>query len=466
MTIENIVNPSEIERKSPITGRKLTPWRPSVTTPILGQEASSISLLTTRFLQEIRNPNTQLAKYRDVALDPVAKSSITIKSLRLRTAFGKYRHPDEQVNKWVNQMINLMDGTLPEIVSLVGTSAFSEGAGLAEIVFDNKTPGYRNLWRVKKLVPLDISRVRFKGKDGNIDTVIYTEKGGTEKRIPYSKCIHITNNYASHENNPYGHPENKVAYPYVLGKKAILAEMLVAAKNSASGIWVGKADSNETVQLIDSKGSPLGSQVPAPVMLHQQLSKIENGGFVVTDIKNSLERIPFMTNDALWSNMLMIMDNGIRLSYGVPKLIFDEGSTTFFSNTGKHHLTVLDSQIEGLLSQIKDQLIEKVIRPILLFNFGITDDFGEFDYKPSTDNEASMSKAGMLLSLLNTPGIPNTNLTIVNAIYELLGLPAVTPEQQAAQMRDKFAYDIVSNKVMMGEDPFAPQQETPQEPTK
>ncbi len=104
---------------------------------------------------------------------------------------------------------------------------------------------------------LDPRRVKFEVLNNRIEYVKYKNRLNKEVRIPYKKCIHIVGGLTTPFSDPYGSPECKRAYPYYQAKQTIMAEMTIAAKNNATGIWLGYTDPNTQVQVYGSDGRPI-----------------------------------------------------------------------------------------------------------------------------------------------------------------------------------------------------------------
>lgn len=460
--IINLLSKSmENNKKSPYSNRKIRQWSPTLFTPTNGQLASSINRLTQEFLQEIFNVHSKdLPKYIEMAKkDPMVRACIELKCLRASTALGKYQHKNNQYEEWVNSNWDTMKGSLRHKVGRLASAA-PLGFSVAEIVFDNNCPGFRNQWRLKDIVILDPTRVSFEGKKGELDFVVYLDGDGSKRKIPYGKCIHVSNGFGScflQDDDVYGDPESKTAYQYYKAKQAILSEMMVAAKNNATGVWVGKVDSNVTVEVIDSMGNvktdvnnnPLTE--PAGAGLLRQMLNLENNSVIVTDKDNDIMPLSTQTSEQFWQLVINLLDQSIRRAYGIPDLIFNEGSSSIqFGSIGKQHKSILDAQIESILLQIQDQIIEKIIKPLLVFNFGEVRDFGKFEADTILDPDTQSSRVQNLITAMTSNLISPQNLAATNTLAELLGLPSLSQEQQQEEIRKQLMKSYLDGLVIQG----------------
>lgn len=455
---ERKVYTAEEREREGISVRK---YVPSIPVPYEGQRTRTINQLTQNFLQELFNPNSEIPKYVEAAkTDAYIRSCQELKCLRLSNMIGNYVHTDAKIQQWVRGNFEGMRGRLQHLMGRMG-SAMPYGFSSAEIVFASNMPGYKGEWRLKYINVLDQTRTSFEGVDGEIKYLVYRDGKNVKTRVPYEYCLHIVNGYASNiynSNYVFGDPEAKTVYKYYLAKQAILAEMMVAAKNNATGILLGKVDSNEWVEMTDASGRPIKGldgqpQTESAAMnLLRQLINVENNSVVVTDNKNTVQQVPLQTSEGFWNLAIEILNKHIQRSYGIPSMMFDEGSSSMSMNTlGKQHMTVLDSQIENLVQQIQDQLIEKVVKPLLVMNFGITQDFGEFKFDRNLDPEVANIRIQSLISALSAQVIPTTNLNVINALLSLLDVPTLTESDWAYQIQRGIQKTALENQAVYGQ---------------
>lgn len=427
---------SQLLEKRKSERAKVKTYTPSIMSPRAGQLASEITRVTQDFLIEVHNTDVQLYEYIKMARkDPEVRACIELKCLRATLMLGKYRHPNVFIQNWVQENFDNLQGSLFSKAGRLA-AAMPLGFSAGEIVFD-KSQGF---WRLKTINILDQTRVSFEGEKGFLENLVYQERDGQKLAIPYKKVIHVVNGYSANIGEfdyIYGDPESGTAYQYYLAKKAILTEMMIAGKQNASGIWLGKTQSEHSVQVTDSNGKALynsdGSPrlEPAGLALYKQLLNIENNSVIVTDNDNSVSPLTVDTKEGFWQVVLGILNDGIRKSYSVPKLIFEGGESSFGQNTiGKQHKLIMDSQIESIVIQIRDQLIEKVVKPLLIWNFGITDNFGTFTVDPVHDPEAVNLKLNNIFAAATAGFISPTDLTVRNIVREQLDIPKVTKEEQ------------------------------------
>lgn len=443
--------------KQKVRENKAKIWQPTLMAPKAGQITSTLNRVTQAFLQEIGNTNKDLPEYLKMARkDPLVRSCIELKCLRAAIMLGKYSHHNSQVEEWVQHNLDSMHGSLTHKVGRLA-AAMALGFSAAEIVFTDEIKGQ---WRLKTINILDQTKSTFEGKNGEAVYLRYREPTGLDKRVPYHKIIHVVNGFSTNIGEydmVYGDPESCTAHQYFKAKQAILTEMMISAKNSASGMWLGQADSNETVQIVDVNGNPRFNSDGTPMTqsavhaLQQQLLNLENNSVIVTDTKNRVQPLIPDGKEATWANYIQILDNGIMRAYGIPEGIFKEGTNTTLSNTlGRQHKTILDAQIESIVSQIRDQLVEKVIKPLLVWNFGITEDFGSFKLDEVQDQESVSLRVQNIISAVSAQILPAQNIHIQNALYDSLGLPTINEREMAGLQQQQLIKTFLENQTQMG----------------
>lgn len=443
--------------------------------------SNTVNNLTQEFIQELTNSNKDLEKYKIMARqDPTVRACLELKAVRASNSFGRYNHNFDPIEKWVNANFENMQGSLSHTIGRLAGTAMNMGFALAEIQWDTRFPGKKKEWRLKAINILDPTKITFEGRSGEIRFVKYVNKKGEEKHIDYRHCIHIVNGMSltiddDESSIVYGDPDSRTAYKYYKAKQAILSEMMVSAKTNSTGVWVGKADSNKTVQVVDMYGRPQtnpdGSVKTESSLtaLLRQLQHIENNSAIVTDTGNELTPLFGNTGEGMWNTAFTLLDKAIKMSYGVPELIFNEGSGTLGVNgLGTQHKTIMDSQIEAVVLQIQDQFIEKIVRPLLIYNFSIHDDFGQFHVDPEMDPQSVSTRINNIVSAASSQIIPSSDLRVQNAVYEALGLPSVSEQERQFLQRQSLMKIYLENQVYAGMNPLTgamppPQPQLPEE---
>jgi hypothetical protein len=93
-------------------------------------------------------------------------------------------------------------------------------------------------------------------------------------------------------------------------------------------------------------------------------------------------------------------------------------------------LSILDSTVEATVKKIRDQLIEKVIRPLIIWNYGVQDDYGSFAVTNVNDPTQESAQIQNFITAFTTQVIPMTDLEAMNKFRELMKLSPTTEVSQ------------------------------------
>lgn len=396
----------------------------------------SLDSINSTAIQEIIREDDKHSKLSDyvamVEKDPFVRSCCEVKALRATIAFGKYFHPNKAIQDWVNMNFNSMESSLHMVIGQL-CSAMPFGFSVAEIQF---YPRKDKTWGIKGFRVLDPQRVTFEGCRGSITHVKYKLKNGSTVRIPYKKCVHITAGYTTNFGNPYGSPECRRAYPYYKAKQTILAELVLAAKNNATGIWLGYTDPNTKVQVVNDKGVPVTDPNGNPVtksameVLMKQLKSLENNSVVVTDMNNRIDSIRTAVDAGLWSFALNYMNQGIVQAFNIPMGILSESQALWGGTINNLQKSTLDCTVEAIVKQIKEEILEKAIRPLLHLNFNETDELGDFEEVVVNDPMTKAAHLQNIVTAISMQLVDGTDVDVQNKIRELIGLPKLQEAYQ------------------------------------
>lgn len=398
--------------------------------------SSKISKLSDTTIQEIcwegEYPLERLIHF--IHKDPSAKSCVDIKCLRAANTFGVYQHTKAEITDFMMEMFGNMRGTLKKSVAELAI-AQALGFSVSEINFGMDNQGYLKL---ESIYPLNLDKVKFKGAKGFIEYVLYNDKNKSNIHIPYKKVIHVTNSAATTFNNPFGHAEAALAYPFWKTKIAILADMIVSIKNLATGILFAQVDSAATINatVTDPYGNPIMGRDNQPLrknaaqVMYEKLANVENNAIIVTDKANNVTALNVPDGSQSWEISLNRCEKNIHRAFGIPQLIFEEGSGSIgIATLSVKQSTLLDANIEVVVNQIQDQIIEKVCKPIIINNFGKQKDYGKFTIDSSSDPGVEMQQLQNIFTAVSMGILSADDPVINNRIRGILGLPLQTEQE-------------------------------------
>jgi hypothetical protein len=363
--------------------------------------------------------------------DPVAYACSQLKSARIATLLGTYKNENKEHLDFINYNLANMDETLQTAGGKHG-SACPLGFSLSEVIFKDEYINNKLHWVLKGFNFLNPAKCKFRVKAGNPVDIRYND-GYNDVYIPYWKVIHVVNslNTSFSEKSLYGSPEMNRAYPYIKLKQLIFGQLAVAARNRAGGILVGRTESS---QKVPSREDP-NKLVSSVKRLAADLAALQTNNIVVTDKMNELSSLDLPSGEQFWNFAKNLVDQQIMRSFMIPEMIWNEGSGALgvgsLSNT---QLSILDSSLIMVVQLIRDQLIEKVIRPLIYFNFGKQADYGKFEFTPENDTQKETMITQTLLSALSSGIIQPTDYEAINSFRNQLGLNPLDPHDQLSQM--------------------------------
>lgn len=371
-------------------------------------------------------------------LDEVIGFCFKLVELRAREAFGVYSHTDEKITEFIRGTIADMDGTLEELVGIACAIAFFFGFFTAEIGWKYNTPGFYRQMRLKQLLPHSPLTTRFKGNKNGLTAVVDRAGGGVPVDIPFQKCLHILNRDPVDPTNPYGNGTGMKTIGLFKAKRTCLSEWIVAGKNQSSGLWIVQANTSDSVVLTDHNGKPLQENgrdrvVSAIENARSQLEDFDKNNFLVMDKAYTINWQAMPTDSGFFQTVLDGIDRRLFMAMNVPYLVANEGVGGGFGYSGVASLQSinLDSQISAIVKQVRDQIIEKIVKPLLFRNFALKpkQGWGKFDVEKTNDPSQASMKIQNILGAVGAGALPLDN-SVSNMLRDLLGLPNQTEEER------------------------------------
>ena len=408
------------------------------------QIASTLNVFASSAIKEIGNPSEiRIGDFKKaMANDPTISISSSLLIMRGSILIGNYNHPNKEYKQFINNNLKDIRSSYIQVIQQLLTAIFY-GFSCAEIVWKVKNRKYY----LDTIVPLDPELIRFKGIQGELDCIKYLEE--TDKTIPKHKIIHITFGVGQAMNTPYGRPLLRAVWPYYKSKISLLQDLIVAGKISSTGILLAQTDVNKKVSVVDqnnqyrkdNEGNHI--QTTQGQILAKQLANLDSNSFIITDPQTTITRLPADGSTFNFIQSIEFLDKYIRRGLGIPDLAFSsEGigsgiTATFVNKT----YNLIDNVLHGVIDTIKDQLIEKVAKPLLIANFGIQEDYGSFEYTAEVDPMMQMQLANTISSLVSIGILDTADQSVVDKLREFVLLPPITPEEMEAKKQMKALQD-------------------------
>ena len=372
--------------------------------------------------QSDQNP---VDKYAEMLKEsPVASAANDLRTLLGVSMMGKYQHFDENIQEFVLTSINRMDGSWSSVIAEILTFV-PFGRSFSEVSYAiKKRKAY-----LDKIRTIDPRYYWFEGYSGNIKQVHYLKN--TDIYIPYENGIHLINQpYLALGGDPYGVATCRKAYPFWQLTKIINACLAIISETQGK-MLVGKTDTanNSAVMINPDTGSPYLDPVTGEPKLYNQgyvmsknLAESRTNAFAVIDIADEIFAVANETNGDFWINVLSYLESMIMLSWLVPKTVTGMGmSGSGDSNLNSGHRNILELVIKSQMELVGDTLIEKVIRPMIEFNFGEQKDYGIFPVK-TQDNEDAIALLSVVNNCVTSGTFSGEDLAVVNRMRELAGI--------------------------------------------
>jgi hypothetical protein len=398
--------------------------------PIAGKLSAAITELVDDMVRDIgRDDIHPIHEYLEMlTTSPIIGATVEVVVLLGLGFWGEYTHPDGTIQAFIRQNFQQMKGSLMLSLSeLLSVKPLGYAASEWSIV--PKPDG----WMLDDIQILHPRYYTFQGNRGEGVTGIKYRAGGDEIQIPYNRLVHVVNQRHVSFRRPTGVADCKRAIAAWKAWKIIINEMLVAGQRKAVPIIVGYSEAGQVPlygpdgrsPILDADGNPIS--LPATKAMLDQLENLENRSIVSTDIKNRIEALAQQTDGQFFFDALKMLQQMQLLAFLVPESVLAI-SGVGDSNLNKGHRTTLNGAIRTTISQIAEEVLEKVVRPLIAWNFGekATAMLGEFQ-EPESD---SGDRVAMLSALTNAVEKPNgtgflpADLDTINRGRDLANIPA------------------------------------------
>lgn len=428
-----------------------------------GQYSSEISTLSDSTISEIAYPSvSERAPIKDLSdmqeRDPVVQQCLTFIAMRSVQAFGNYSHTNKDIETFINSNIKTLRKSLKRTLFKIISSVALYGFCIAEYTMTTRSRGYKGQWRLESINVLNPEKIqKFTGKKGKIEYIVYDNGNGKHVNIPYKKCLHVVNNSGAtfDDREIFGIGYGLSALNYYKLKRVVLTQLALATKNNSTGIVHAKVPNTGKTILVDSKMNPLKDsagktiEVTKQIALNYQLQDLYKKDFIVTDIDVDLQRIQVQNDERFWEYILNYIDRSIQRAFNVPVGIFDAG-TTGIQDIGlsRNYKSVFDSTIYSLTALLKEELVNKIIKKLLYYNFPLEKfkhNYGDFIYDVEEDETTKNNRLSTVASLIASGLLDQNDIEVISLIRKNLGLPALNDKDKESK---KDAQEVAEKQKM------------------
>lgn len=435
-----------------LNGRKIPPlqhilkqqYRPEV-----GAIANIITRLTNNIIQEL---GWEDRKYKPedydniIKIDPLLNACTELKSRVWSRSFWDYTYKVAEIQEWMRATLADMKGT-PGKVARKASRFDYYGFWAGEPVWNTD----RSFWRVTSINTLANKHCKFEGTRNGLTGLRY-RGGDREVVLPIddrnpirNKVILLSNDLLTED--PYGVALARRAVPLVLAKNILMQEWVLAGRNQASGLLVGKADSTQNVPLLGADGKPMKSSDGGVILqsavqtLRHEMEQWDSKSFICTDLANQIQWMTMSVDTNFFQTALQWINRQILLSQNVPSLTFEEGMSSSLGTAGVSDAqnNILNIFAASGLEEFRDAFIETIVRPMLMVNFGVTarEGWGSFEMEETTltDPNAKTTALNNLMTPVLNQIVPASDIGLVNKVRDLVGLPQQTEQDFLAQIQ-------------------------------
>lgn len=359
---------------------------------------------------------------RMVETDETVGAAVDLLALSVVGRLGEYAHPSQEIAEFVKAAFAAMRGSMRSLAAEIMSAKWA-GFSVSEICYALGTMGGRPIvaWDAVKTLPP--ATIAFEVDDrGEItdDGIVQFERPlrrssgwmlqnvrvpdqlaglgnapwpqrfgelfGEFNRIPRRKVIHYASGTPNF-GNPYGRSPLRRAYKSWLMKDVILRMLLTALDRKGTPLIVGRAPESQVViygpngePVLDSNGDP--KTASAQVLMSRALSNLHQDSAIVIGgdkEETSIDKVEFGQAGSEFIEALQYLNRAIIHSMLLPSLIMGEGQRSGSLALGKAHLDTFKTVIDHELESLTDILIEQLIRPLIVLNFGeLAEGYGSF----------------------------------------------------------------------------------------
>ncbi len=375
-----------------------------------------LSKLLTALDQPITNSDNYRTYYRQMMNeDETIGAGLEYLTGRVVSRIGNYSHENEQIQDMVNRSIESIRGTMTEVRRCIlrDSFAFGFGAGEFTVKSDNGT------WLLSSIQLFDPVNTQFKMKkfaDNSFGIGAVVQKnsaGGDDIEIPAEKCL--IKSYGDTK-TPYGSSILRRCYRWWSFKKAIPKLWAVALERYGMPLLHGKTERSMVKKL------------------EEALENANSRAYFVTDKETEVVPIapPSAGIGASYTEAEKLCDTMIYRAMFLPSLL-GGGENGGSYALGQVHLELFNSTAVALAQDYVDAELEQLWRPLIEWNFGEQENYGDF----TINDDMPVEEKGAITSvLLNLAGMGVIDPASDRSwIREMLGLPdidkdAVIPEWQ------------------------------------
>jgi hypothetical protein len=330
---------------------------------------------------------------------PIAAASVDARIHLTLTAMGDFTHSEEAIAADVKTQLTQMKGDWN--TKLKEMSPIAYGFSLTEKYYKNFKMG-AGIGGLQRLNP---QRIRFEGSTAGIEQIQYCARDGRDIKIPYSSVIHFRNQ--SHllldSTDPRGVGVLERMRPLYEAYNLMLVAIVLASQRQATPIIYQKTNISSQVPLLNSAGQPIKDSagkivvVNAGTQARAALEELENSSVLVGDRLDEFGVLAAQTDGKLLLSAIDFILGQIAMCALVPRtLMMSNVGGTGDSSLIEGQIKMFRQTIEWDLKTLTGGLIEYLFKPMLQWNYGELEDYGDFAV-----NEEQMINASQMITAIS-----------------------------------------------------------------
>lgn len=364
--------------------------------------------------------------------DPVSGLCVQMLNLYVLAAMGKFTHPKKRVETHTQRGISKARGSWKSNISQM-LSFVPYGRSFSEVAYGIDTKAY-----VREIRTLDPERYHFEGRRGEITNVVY--RGLEDIPIPYQNGIHLTNEPHLCFGDPLGIAAAVRAYPYWKLHQLLLPILTIASQRQATPILIYKTDTAARIEIADKDGQPIIGPDGEPMTVAKgeeavkAIEALEEAGAMAIDLDEEVASIEQKVAADFLMLVIKLCEQYRMMSFLVPSTIAS------FSSSGVGDAGLAQSQREvfeaicaARAEQLSDQIVEQILKPMIIFNHGEQEDYGEFPV--SSKDPQALEIADRITQAVQRGAFVAEDEKMVERLRDLLGVEE--PEEEIKRAVNK-----------------------------
>jgi hypothetical protein len=366
-----------------------------------------------------------------VQLDETVSACLDFIQLAISSRIGEYCHDDPEIQEFVRLNFELLDGST---YSLYKSLLSMLWAGFACIEINTVFNGSK-LWLYSlDEIPADTVLFHINQERGSldyakIDCIIQNYSLPNETKIPIEKCIYIKNDMPGVSSyDPYGVSRIKCIYSVLKNKFKLLKDWANALEKFGSPIIKYQLENgkkkvvNPDYPAKSSEKTATAEELAEAQILQQDKLK----GWVYDKSSNIDLEFPPSELGKNFRDAVEYYNRMIMRGLLIPSLVLDNGDVGSYS-LGSKHFELWQMSIDSITTNITETLLEQLIRPLIIANFGAVDSFGRFQLNETKEELNAWADMYNKIASLNV--IDYNSIDDVNTIRGNVGLDPLDEDQ-------------------------------------